>query len=252
MIRPLSRRRTGPARCGGRASPPRSPSTSRTARALARWSYATRCCLERALAVHQRIGGAVIAVERHPDAARVHELRSARTRAPEGQVRVAEHEPRRRRARHQLGVGVRRLGQEAPHVRGRRAVHVEHLSGAHALGQPGELVGHGVAQELPAARDRRAGGFGGLFRRSRPAVDVAADPACLEAAEPLDGLRRPGSEERVIAAEHEALRPLRAGVMEHRVEGGQVAVNVVEHGEHALEATRPDVRCFALPRIGTL
>ena len=65
-----------------------------------------------------------------------------------------------------------------------------------------------------------------------PALAVAADPGgveLLQASERLDGLR---AEERVVAAEQEGADALGARVGQHRVERGEVAVDVVEQPEH--------------------
>ena len=66
-----------------------------------------------------------------------------------------------------------------------------------------------------------------------PAVDVAADPGRgLEFAQRRDRLRRPRAEQRVVAAEQE---PVGAGapcVGEHRIQRREVAVDVVEEGQH--------------------
>ena len=58
----------------------------------------------------------------------------------------------------------------------------------------------------------------------------------VELAQPLDRLRRPGAEQRVVAAEQEA-RHAAPGVRQHGLEGGQVAVDVVEQRQHARDAT---------------
>ena len=72
-----------------------------------------------------------------------------------------------------------------------------------------------------------------LGRVADPAVDVAAHPhGGLELAQPRDGLHGPGAEQRVIAAEHPLVGSGGTRVGEHRVERGEVAVDVVEDGDH--------------------
>src|SRR5207244_278774 len=71
----------------------------------------------------------------------------------------------------------------------------------------------------------------------RPALAVAADPFRAERVEPLHGLAWLRTEERVIAAEEERVASLRLRIAQHRVEGRQVSVNVVEDGEHYLTTT---------------
>ena len=67
-----------------------------------------------------------------------------------------------------------------------------------------------------------------------PALAVAADPRRVELAEAIDGLRRKGSEQRVVAAQQEVPRALCLGVGQHGVESREVAVDVVQDGEDAL------------------
>ena len=70
--------------------------------------------LDRAVVVHERVGGAVVAVERHPDAAGVDELDAAVARglARERDVRVPEDEPQLDDVLQQLGLVVGGLGRE--------------------------------------------------------------------------------------------------------------------------------------------
>src|SRR4029453_12103846 len=68
------------------------------------------------IAVDDGVGGAVVAVERHPDAAGIHELDPARTGALEGEVRVPEDDALDVHAHKPLRVGVVRLRIEAVHV----------------------------------------------------------------------------------------------------------------------------------------
>ena len=71
--------------------------------------------------------------------------------------------------------------------------------------------------------DRRRG----VVAVHEPAVRVTADPGgVLELLQPLDGLARPGAGGGVVAAEQEAVGVL--GIRQDRLQGGQVAVDVVE------------------------
>src|SRR5205085_10933450 len=61
--------------------------------------------------------------------------------------------------------------------------------------------------------------------------------------QPSHGLGRPRPEERVVAAEHEALGALGPGVLEHGVERRKIAVHVVEHGQaHVRRASHENPR----------
>jgi hypothetical protein len=98
-----------------------------------------------------------------------------------------------------------------------------------------ELVGDRVTERPTAVRDRLLH-LGVVRRRGRvagPAVDVAAHPdGGLELAQARHGLGRPGAEQRVVAAEDPLLGARGARVGDDRVERGEVAVHVVEDGDH--------------------
>ena len=176
----------------------------------------------------------MVAVERHADASRVHELDAARPGALELQVCVAEDDALGLHAHQPLGVRVLRLGVEAVHVGERRGVAEERALAGGGLGQGGELPAQLLAGHLAGAIDQRLHRLGRVGRVDEPAVDVAADPLGVELAEAADGLDRPGAEAGVVAAEEE---PLRRAVREHRLERGQVAVHVVQQAQHGRDAT---------------
>ena len=76
----------------------------------------------------------------------------------------------------------------------------------------------------------RTGLSGRSWPRFDPAVGVAADPLGLELLQPRHGLRGCAPDERVVAAQHEPLGARCARVCDHRVERGEVPVDVVEKG----------------------
>jgi hypothetical protein len=151
-------------------------------------------------------------------------------------VDVAEHEPCLCGPASSSSSSSPGWGANGAHVGDGRGVH-EARAGHLGLGrEPPELVGERVAERgahvgdrrLQAAVVRRRGGVAG------PAVDVAADPGRrLQLAQAGDGLRRPGAEQRVVAAEHPPARAGGARVRENRVESVQVSVHVVENGDHS-------------------
>jgi hypothetical protein len=147
-------------------------------------------------------------------------------------VGVAEDQARRGDAVQQLGLVVGRLRQKRADVRSRRAVADQRGPVDRAEGQAGEVGDELVAEGLAGGGDRsgqdRVGGRGA--GRRRPALAVAADPQRGQLAQALDRLQRPAAEERVVAAEDEAVDV--AGVLEHRLERREVAVHVVDQRLH--------------------
>ena len=139
-----------------------------------------------------------------------------------------------------------RLGRERAHVADRRAV-AEARARRAPLPRAGRRAPRrGVAELLAADRDRaRTTGLsarlaGRAVQRSPlPRIQVAPSSSRRRA----DGRGRLGAEERVVAAEQPALGALAARVLEHRVERRQVAVDVVEEGEHG--ACIPPARLYA-------
>src|SRR5215207_3571609 len=92
-----------------------------------------------AVAVDDRVGGAVVAVPGHSDAAGVEQLYAARADSLELHVRVTEHDALRRHALEQVAVERARLGAEALHVRARRGVAEERVADLGGLRQLREL-----------------------------------------------------------------------------------------------------------------
>ena len=194
--------------------------------------------LDAPVGVDERVGGARVAVERQPDRAGVDELDPARRRdPPERQVRVAEDQSRLRHAREQLRLVLGRLGEEGAQVAHRRGVAVAHVLVHALLRQRAELVDRGGAERLAAGADGvgddRVHAVVELVGRRAPALAVPAQPqGGGEGPQALQRGLRLGAEEAVVAAEEPAVGALRAGVGEDGVEGGGVAVHVVEQGEH--------------------
>ena len=169
--------------------------------------------LDRAVVVQERVGGAVVAVERHADAARVDQLDPARPGPRRnGEVRVAEHDPRRRStpiSRSASASGG--SGVEAAHVGQRRArgSRARRRRGCR-LGQRGELLRQ---LRRRAARAQRA--ISGLHRRrarpSRRRVQRSTLPRIhsrVELRSRSTVSRGQAPNERVVAAEQEpSLRP---------------------------------------------
>src|SRR4051812_12863997 len=220
--------------------------------ALAERRRARRCVvggaavLDRPVVVQEGVGGAGVAVERYADAARVDELDAVRTLAPERQVRMTEDEHPLSRVADQLGLLRGGLGEEALDVGDRGAVAVADARGHQLLRQRAQLLHEILAERVPAGRDcaLRQRVVGSILRVGGPAVDVASYPLRpLKPAEPLDGLARPRTEHRVVAAEDVARSPRRAGVLERGLERREVAVHVVEqrdgHGGALTRVARP-------------
>ena len=195
--------------------------------------------LDAPVVVQQRVGGAVVVVERHPHAARVDELDALRRRALELDVGVAEDDAPLRDPAHELGVLVARLVREADHVGARRGVAEQRVVANRLLLQRGEPLRQLVAEQLAAGREGRVHRLGRVRVVDEPAIGVAADPLGVELVEARDRLGRPGPAERVVAAQQEALR---RAVVEHSVERAQVAVDVVEQAEHRPHASALSVR----------
>ena len=195
--------------------------------------------LRPAVPVEERVGGAVIAVAGHSDAARVDELHPVRAAAPEREVRVAEHDPPRRSRRRAAprrpagsGMKLRTSDTGEPWQKSTSSREMR-------LRQAGELLHQRRAEQLGAAP--RARGTTSSGASAAHAVQRSPLPRIQSAssvAEALDRLERPGAGERVVASEQEAVRAPRPRVVEHGLQRGQVAVHVVEQREHTAEATR--------------
>ena len=144
---------------------------------------------------------------------------------------MPEHDPPFAGAPEQLVVALPGIGHEGLEIGHRRGVAVAGPIEDHLLLQGAEL-GDGVRAERRAAVGDRALEKvvrARLVREGTPTVDVAADPCRVgKTAENLDGLRRPGSEQGVIAAQQEPVRPGAAGILEHRFKRDRVPVDVVE------------------------
>ena len=235
----LNPRRTGQAPSGVPAVPrpalapqPRTPA-SRTPPDAARG----------ALAVDHRVRGPVVAVHGIPT------LPGLISSMPPGPWRVNARCvcPKTTRSRldaHQeLGVRLRGLGEEALHVRLRRGVAVERAVDRRGLRKAAQL-GHKLLAERSAQRcdrdrpprahpgGRRASGRRCRGSRSRRRARLSRSTVSRgQAPKPC-----------VVAAEQEAVDAL--GVGQHRLESGQVAVDVVEQRKHDLHATR---QTFGLP-----
>ena len=146
---------------------------------------------------------------------------------------MPEHEPRRLHSFEQLGLVGAGLGEEGAHVGDRGGVDVER---ARQLEVDGEVVelGDVVRVERGAAGGDRALDHvvvGRLVGVRGPALAVTADPRGVEPAQPFQGRARLGPEQGVVAAEEVGAHALGAGIGEHRLERGQVAVDVVEEAE---------------------
>jgi hypothetical protein len=173
--------------------------------------------LDAPVVVHERPGGAVIAVEGQPDRTRGDELDRVRADAIEGDVEVAEDQPPVGDALEQLELVGPRLGPEGGEVGlGRGVPRARVVAQGGALGQGAELGdGRGVEHRATA---RHAAARGLAVRRlgRRPAIDVAPDPGgVLQVAQAGHRLGRPAAEDRVVAAEQIALRARGAGVVQH-------------------------------------
>src|SRR3954454_4790343 len=105
-----------------------------------------------AVALDEGVGGAVVAVPGHSDAAGIEQLDAARSRAPELHVRVAEHHALRLHALEQLAVEWSRLSAEALHVRARRRVAEQRVADLGRPRQLHELRHKLVAEELGRPR----------------------------------------------------------------------------------------------------
>ena len=113
--------------------------------------------LDDAVGADHRVGRARVAVERHPHGAGVHELDPARGRhTAEGQVGVAEQDPRSAHPGEQLGLVVGRLGEEGAQVGDGRRVADERVAGLRGLRERPEL-GHQVRTEGVARVGDRVG-----------------------------------------------------------------------------------------------
>jgi ribosomal-protein-alanine N-acetyltransferase len=193
-----------------------------------------------AVIVDDRPRGARVAVEGHAHAARVDELDLA-GRAGEGQVGVAEDQPPHagRDAAEQLVLAVGGLGQEGPHVARGGGVHEQRLAVGHVEGQLDQLGDRAGAERLAAVGRRGARELGAVAVVREPALGVAAQPRGVgELAQAGDRLGRPGAEQRDVAADDPAADTRAARVVEDRLQGGQVAVDVVEQPEQGRIASR--------------
>jgi hypothetical protein len=166
--------------------------------------------LDAAVVVDERVGRARVAVERQPDAAGVDQLDAVRG-ASEGQVGVAEDQAGGRDALEELGLVVARLGEEGTDVRDRRAVADQRVALCRRLRERRELGDERLAERLARRLDRSPQELGRVVRVLRPALAVAADPERRQLAQPIERLARPAAEERVVAAEDEAVGFARVG-----------------------------------------
>ena len=147
---------------------------------------------------------------------------------------MAEDQPRLGDAREQLLLVVRRPGHERADVarparRGRSALVGGPRRAARRAPRPRPL-------RAPRGRRRsRRAGAGCRARSSGAAVQRSPLPrihARARAAQARDRRLRLRAEERVVAAEDPALGARAARVGQHRLERGQVPVDVVEEGDH--------------------
>src|SRR6185436_5868821 len=96
--------------------------------------------LLQAVAVEHRVRSAMVAVPRHPDAARVDQLDAAWAGARELEMRVAEHDAWGLDAHEQLRVELARLREKALHVALRRGVAIERAARGRPLGEREQLL----------------------------------------------------------------------------------------------------------------
>jgi hypothetical protein len=88
-----------------------------------------------------------------------------------------------------------------------------------------------VARCRQSSRDQFYRAARDLGRLPQPALDVASDPRDRrQILEKLHRLARPGSERRVVAAEQIPRYASAFGILKDGLEGGQVPVDVVQHG----------------------
>jgi hypothetical protein len=170
--------------------------------------------------VQQRVGRAVVAVERDAHGPGRDKLDAPRPGPLEGQMEVAEDDPPVAGSGQQLVLVVAGLGPEGLEVvLGRRVPGRRALAQRRArrqLAQPVDgLRVDQVAHRLHAAAGRLVVGCPGR----RPAVDVPADPGRrVELAQAGHRLGRPAPEDRVVAPQQPAVRALGASVVEDGVE----------------------------------
>ncbi len=103
-----------------------------------------------------------------------------------------------------------------------------------ALVERAELVDERVAERSTRRERGAVGRIGQAVRGGRPALAVAADPRRGgELAQPRDRRLGPRAEERDVAADEIGVGALPGGIGEHGLQRRQVAVHVVQKGEHA-------------------
>src|SRR5205085_10091954 len=152
---------------------------------------------------------------------------------------VAEHDSRIGYAVQHALVLVARPGGEALDVREWRAVDVEHpvkLDLRLQRVQPALVRAEPGVRLSELFRDLRT-----VERRlAQPALTVAADPRRLrqrtQALDRLEGPRRPRCE---VTPEEKRICARALGVLEDRVEGNEIAVDVVQDREHPSLRHRP-------------
>ncbi len=127
-----------------------------------------------------------------------------------------------------------RLRREALDVGERRAVHVEDAVELDLRGQSIEPLEHVVGEHPDHVLLVRRPDLRDVGELTRPPLAVPADPDRVrQRLEPLERLERPWARDSVVAAEQPAVDAELVGLREHRLERGQVAVDVVEQAEHA-------------------
>ena len=188
--------------------------------------------LQAAVVARERIGGAPVTVERDAHAARVHELHAVRTGPPEREMGVAEHEPARGRAGHELLV--RRPpapgGSSACRTAARRA----HRAHRRRSTSGGSAASSEATSAPSSSRQRSIGrkhASGASWASSSQRSTFPRIQRGVERPQALDGLERPGAEERVVAAEEVAVDSCGISVRQHGLQGRQVPVHVIEDRE---------------------
>ena len=185
---------------------------------------------------HDRPGRARVAVERHAGRAGVRRARCLRAAPAELDVRVAEHERAadaagRRATRRRAAARARscRRRSTSSRARRRRRRPRRARAGGRATRSPRRRSGADVIRRFATTSGRST------RRLAHPALAVAADEdrRLVDLAQRRERLALERAEADEVAAEQERRRSLRARVGEHRLERGQVRVDVVQHREHA-------------------
>jgi len=177
---------------------------------------------------------AAVTVQWHPDAAGVDQLDPVGAAAPELDVRVAEDDALFGGSCQHSIVVVAGLGRERLQVGEGRGVAVADAADNRLLRECAQLSDKFRAERGAAVGDRALQQLivTGLIGKRRPAVHVAPDPdRVAQRPQRRDRLRRPRSEQRVVAAEQKAVNPLTPHVLEDGLERRQIPMHVVEHRE---------------------